>query len=139
MLLHRLKLEHGAMTIKDEALRLAAIARYGMLDTPREEEFDDIVALASSICETPIAVVNLIGDRRQFFKAEVGLGVRETPFESSFCAKALLEEDILVVPDATIDPRFECNPLVTGDPYIRFYAGVLLKTGEGFPIDACPG
>ncbi len=105
-----------------------------MLDTPREKEFDDIAALASAICGTPIAVVNLISDRRQFFKAEVGLGVRETPFESSFCAKALLEEDILVVPDATADLRFDCNPLVTGEPHLRFYAGVLLKTDDGFPI-----
>lgn len=122
------------MTINDEHLRLAALARYEMLDTPREKEFDDIAALASTICATPIAVVNLIGDLRQFFKAEVGLGVRETPFESSFCAKALLEEDLLVVPDATADPRFDCNPLVTGEPHIRFYAGVLLKTEDGFPI-----
>jgi GAF domain-containing protein len=105
-----------------------------MLDTPREKEFDDIAALASALCETPIAVVNLVGDCRQFFKAEVGLGVRETPFESSFCAKALLQRDFLVVPDATADARFACNPLVTGAPHIRFYAGVLLKKDDGFPI-----
>ena len=122
------------MTIHDEAPRLAALARYEMLDTPREREFDDIAALAAAICEAPIAVINLVGDQRQFFKAEVGLGVRETPLENSFCAKALLEEDILIVPDASIDPRFDCNPLVTGDPHIRFYAGVLLKTDDGFPI-----
>ena len=122
------------MTPDEERLRLAALARYEMLDTPREKEFDDIAALASAICETPIAVVNLVGDQRQFFKAEVGLGVRETPFESSFCAKALLEDEILIVPDATVDPRFDCNPLVTGEPHLRFYGGVLLKTGDGFPI-----
>jgi PAS domain S-box-containing protein len=122
------------MTTNLEHLRLAALSRYDMLDTPREREFDDIVALASAICETPIAVVNLVADRRQFFKAEVGFGVRETPFESSFCAKALMEDDILVVPDATTDPRFNCNPLVTGEPHIKFYAGVLLKTADGFPI-----
>ena len=122
------------MNINNEPLRLAALARYEMLDTPREKEFDDIAALASAICEAPIAVVNLVGDGRQFFKAEVGLGVRETPLESSFCAKALLEQDILVISDATTDPRFDCNPLVTGEPHIRFYAGVLLKTDDGFPI-----
>jgi GAF domain-containing protein len=121
-------------SLDSEPARLAALARYEMLDTPREKEFDDIAALASAICEAPIAVVNLVGDRRQFFKAEVGLGVRETPFESSFCAKALLEEDVFVVPDATADARFDCNPLVTGEPHIRFYAGVLLKTDDGFPI-----
>lgn len=114
--------------------RLAALARYEILDTPRESEFDEIAALASEICQTPIAVVNLIGDGRQFFKAEVGLGVRETPLASSFCAKAILEEDFLLVPDATKDVRFDCNPLVTGEPGLRFYAGALLKTEDGHPI-----
>lgn len=120
--------------IDREEERLAALARYEILDTPRETDFDEIARLASDICGTPIAVVNLIADRRQFFKAEVGLGVRETPFESSFCAKAILEEDFLIVPDATKDVRFDCNPLVTGEPHLRFYAGALLKTDEGFPI-----
>ncbi len=118
----------------DEALRLAALASYDILDTPRERDFDDVAALASALCGTPIGVVNLIGDGRQFFKAEVGLGVRETPLASSFCAKAILEEEFLLVPDATKDPRFECNPLVTGAPSLRFYAGALLRTEEGLPI-----
>ncbi|WBH15128.1 PAS domain S-box protein [Sphingomonas radiodurans] len=78
--------------------------------------------------------MNLVGDGRQFFKAEVGLGVRETPLETSFCAKALIEEEFLLVPDATLDPRFACNPLVTSEPHIRFYAGALLKTEDGLPI-----
>lgn len=114
--------------------RLAALEAYGILDTPREKDFDDIAALAAAICETPIAVVNLIGDQRQFFKAEVGLGVRETPIDSSFCAKAILEDDFLLVPDATADTRFDCNPLVTGEPGLRFYAGALLKTADNFPV-----
>ena len=105
-----------------------------MLDTPRERDFDDIAELASQICETPIAVVNFIGENRQFFKAEVGLGVRETPIDSSFCAKAILEEEFLMVPDATKDGRFSCNPLVTGEPNLRFYAGALLKTEAGHAI-----
>lgn len=117
-----------------ETERLAALADYGVLDTPRERDFDEIAELASEICETPIAVVNLIAEGRQFFKAEVGLGVRETPLDSSFCAKAILEEDFLVVPDATKDPRFDCNPLVTGEPGLGFYAGALLKTAEGHAI-----
>lgn len=117
-----------------EAERLEALEAYDMLDTPRESDFDDIAQLASQICETPIAVVNLIGDNRQFFKAEVGLGVRETPIDSSFCAKAILEEDFLLVPDATKDSRFDCNPLVTGEPNLRFYAGALLKTDAGHAI-----
>ena len=114
--------------------RLAALARYDILDTPRERDFDDIAELASEICGTPIAVVNLIGEGRQFFMAEVGLGVRGTPIESSFCATAILEEDFMVVPDATKDPRFDCNPLVTGAPGLRFYAGALLKTDGGHAI-----
>jgi len=117
-----------------EALRLAALETYDILDTPREKEFDEIAALAARICGTPIGVLNLIARERQFFKAEVGLGVRETPLASSFCAKAILEEDFLLVPDATKDPRFDCNPLVTGEPFIRFYAGALLKSETGYPI-----
>ncbi len=117
-----------------ELRRLEALASYRIMDTPRERDFDEVAKLASDICETPIAVVNLIAAQRQFFKAEVGLGVRETPLESSFCAKAILEDDYLEVPDATRDPRFECNPLVTGEAGLRFYAGKLLKTGDGLPI-----
>ena len=117
-----------------EAARLAALASYRILDTPRERDFDDVVALASEICGTPIAVVSLIDDGRQFFKAEVGLGLRETPLETSFCAKAILEDEFLVVPDATRDPRFHGNPLVTGEPGLRFYAGALLRTEDGHAI-----
>ncbi|GJD55865.1 HWE histidine kinase domain-containing protein [Methylobacterium dankookense] len=120
--------------IDAEDARLAALNGYQILDTPREPEFDEIAALASAVCGTPIAVVNLIGEGRQFFKAEVGLGVRETPLDSSFCASAILEEDFLLVPDATRDARFECNPLVAGDPHLKFYAGALLKTVDGHAI-----
>ncbi|MGV8929183.1 MAG: sensor histidine kinase [Brevundimonas sp.] len=117
-----------------EQKRLTALASYDILDTPRERDFDDIALLASEICETPIAVVNLIASDRQFFKAEVGLGVRETPLDSSFCAKAILEDDFLEVPDATLDGRFDCNPLVIGEPHFRFYAGKLLKTVDGLAV-----
>jgi PAS domain S-box-containing protein len=117
-----------------ERRRVEALESYGMLDTPPEQDFDNIVKLAADICGTPIAVVNFIGEKRQFFKAEVGLGVRETPLETSFCARAILEEDFLMVPDATADPRFSCNPLVTGQPFIRFYAGAQLKTPDQQPI-----
>ncbi|MEN2746779.1 GAF domain-containing protein [Sphingomonas sp. T9W2] len=117
-----------------EQRRLAALAKFEVLDSPRESAFDELAELVAAICEAPIGVVNLIGECRQFFKAEVGLGVRETPLNTSFCAHALLEQDFLLVPDATADPRFACNPLVTGEPHIRFYAGALLKTDEGLPI-----
>ena len=126
------------MTVADtsdfELRRLAALDRYGVMDTDPEEAFDDVCKLASAICETPIAVINLIHRDRQFFKAEVGLGVRETPLETSFCAHAILEDDFLQVPNATLDPRFDCNPLVTGENGLRFYAGALLKTDDGLPI-----
>ena len=94
----------------DEAARLAALRSYGVLDTEREPAFDEVVALVARICEAPIAVVNLIDADRQWFKAEVGLGVRETPLASSFCAHALLQQDGMVVPDATRDARFDAIP-----------------------------
>lgn len=118
----------------NEAERLAALARYEILDTPREEAFDGVTKLIAQICDAPIAVVNLIAEGRQWFKSEVGLGVRETPLESSICAHALLQEDLFVVPDTTKDARFNDNPLVTGDPRLRFYAGSLLVTPDGFPL-----
>jgi PAS domain S-box-containing protein len=118
----------------DEDRRLAALARYRVLDTAREQGFDDLAVLASEVCDTPIAVVNLIADGRQWFKAEVGLGVDSTPLETSFCGTALLEDEFLLVPDATQDARFDCNPLVTADGGLRFYAGALLKSPDGFPI-----
>ena len=117
-----------------ESRRSAALHSYHVLDTEREEEFDVLAQMASEICGTPIAVVNFVDTKRQFFKAEVGLGVRETPLETSFCGHAILEQDVMVVPDATKDPRFESNPLITGDPGLRFYAGALVKTQDGLPI-----
>jgi PAS domain S-box-containing protein len=121
-------------TPASEAARLAALESYAILDTPREREFDDVVRLAAQICETPIAVVNLVGAERQWFKAEQGLGVSETPLDISICAKAILQPGLCVVPDLALDPSFDTNPLVTGDPKLRFYAGALLETPEGLPI-----
>ncbi|WP_230534545.1 HWE histidine kinase domain-containing protein [Microvirga roseola] len=118
----------------DEAERLAALRRYGILDTPPEVEFDDVVRIAAHVCGAPISVVNLIDDQRQWFKAETGLGVRETPLDVSICAQAILQLGLFVVPDTTKDPRFNCNPLVTGEPHLRFYAGALLETPERLPL-----
>ena len=118
----------------DESERLAALRAYGILDTEPEKAFDDIVQLIARICEAPIAVVNLIDAERQWFKAEVGLGVRETPLATSFCAHALLQDVGMVIPDATKDARFDCNPLVTGQPHLRFYAGRLLTSSDGLPL-----
>lgn len=117
-----------------ESDRLAALRAYDILDTPREAAFDDIVNLVARVFDAPIAVVNLIDEDRQWFKAEIGLGVRETPLDTSFCAHAILQQDRMVIPDATLDGRFDCNPLVTGEPGLRFYAGQLLKSAEGLPI-----
>ncbi|MGV9009480.1 sensor histidine kinase [Brevundimonas sp.] len=118
----------------DDQDRLEALYAYDILDTEREPAFDDLVALTAEICDAPIAVINLIAESRQWFKAEVGLGVCETPLETSFCRHAILEEDRLVIRDTTQDARFNCTPLVTAEGGIRFYAGVLLKTDEGLPL-----
>lgn len=118
----------------NEAARLAALRGYGVLDTPVEAAFDDIVRIAAQVCGTPIAVVNLIDAGRQWFKAEIGLGVRETPLDTSICAHAILQPGLFEVPDLAEDPRFNCNPLVTGEPRLRFYAGALLQTPDGLPL-----
>ena len=117
-----------------ETARLNALRRYNILDTPRESDFDDLVLLASQICKTPIAVVNLIDADRQWFKAETGLGVRETPLETSLCSHVILEQDFVEIPDTRADPRMCDNPLCIDEPGLRFYAGALLKSAEGLPI-----
>lgn len=117
-----------------ESDRLAALDRYAILDTPTEPEFDDIVRLACDTFAAPIAVVNLIASGRQWFKAETGIGARELPLDVSICAHAILQSDLFVVPDTTLDDRFRCNPLVAMESGLRFYAGALLKTPEGLPI-----
>lgn len=117
-----------------EDQRLAALKVYDIVETPAEAAFDDITRLIAQICDAPIAVINFLESHRQWFKSEVGLGVNETPLDVSFCAKALLQNDNLVVADATKDERFICNPLVTGDMHLRFYAGALLRTADGLPI-----
>lgn len=118
----------------DEEDRLAALRRYSILDTPPEADFDDIVRLAAQVCRCPIAMISLIDDRRQWFKAELGLGIRETPLVASICARAILQPSLFIVPDTTEDPRFKSNPLVLGAPHLRFYAGAPLKTPEGLPF-----
>lgn len=114
--------------------RLRELVALQILDTPREKDFDDIVDLASRLCEVPVSVVNLIDGGRQWFKAEVGLGVRETPLETSICAHAILEDDFVEIGDTLLDSRMQDNPLCTGDGGLRFYAGALLKTDTGLPI-----
>jgi len=106
-----------------ETERLAALAQYDILDTPPEQPFDDLARLASLMCKAPIALVNFVTGKRQWFKAEHGLGLRETPLDVAICTHVILQPHLFIVPDTTKDPRFDCNPLVTGEPYLRFYAG----------------
>ncbi|MDB5632533.1 MAG: sensor histidine kinase [Tardiphaga sp.] len=118
----------------NETERLQALRSYGILDTAVEPSFDDITKIASYVCQTPISIISLVDEGRQWFKSEVGLGIRQTPLEQSICAHALLEHSFLEIEDTTKDPRFDCNPLVTGDPHVRFYAGALLRTPDGLPL-----
>jgi len=115
----------------DEDERLAALRRHGIVDTPAEDEFDDVALLAAQLCGTPIALVSLIEFDRQWFKAKVGLNVTQTPRDIAFCAHAICGAGVMVVPDALEDARFADNPLVTAEPNIRFYAGAPLRTFEG--------
>ena len=118
----------------DDRPRVSALNSYGVLDTPNEAEFDAIVREAARILRTPIALISLIDENRQWFKAKVGLEASETPRSISFCTHAIRGPDVFVVEDATKDERFFTNPLVTGDPSIRFYAGAPLKTRSGMRI-----
>lgn len=116
--------------------RLAALRSYRVLDTPPEPAFDDLVQLAARTCQTPVALISLIDEDRQWFKAEVGLGVRETPLDRSICLSSMLLPALTIIPDLTEDPRFTGNPFVAGEPHLRFYAGAVLKTQDGIPLGA---
>lgn len=119
-----------------ESERLAKLDRFAILDTPQEQEFDGIVMLAQRLLGVPIALVSLVDDHRQWFKARCGIDVSETHRSDAFCAHAIHVDDIMVVEDATRDARFVDNPLVTGAPGIRFYAGVPLHPhAHGFSDD----
>ena len=117
--------------MNNEAQRISALKGYGVLDTPNEPQFDAIVRDAAKRLGAPIALISLIDENRQWFKAKVGLEPLETPRNISFCTHAIRGPDVFVVNDATKDDRFSSNPLVTGNPNICFYAGAPLKTEAG--------
>ena len=114
--------------------RLQTLHSHEILDSPREADFDEIVELASEICGTPISLISLVDEDRQWFKASKGLDATETPFDQSVCAHAILNGDFFEVPDMQADPRTADNPLVTGDENLRFYAGVPLIADNGLPL-----
>jgi len=123
-----------APVLNNETKRLKVLWQYEVLDTVPEEVFDDLTDLAATICEAPIALISLVDEDRQWFKSRVGVTLSETSRDISFCAHAIAQEDLFVVPDATLDVRFKNNPLVTGPEKIRFYAGAPLVTPDGHAL-----
>jgi diguanylate cyclase (GGDEF)-like protein len=119
---------------KGENERLAALKSYDILDTPPEEAFDRITRLARTLLRVPIITVTFIDDRRQWFKSRQGMAASETPRETAFCNEAIKHDGPFIVEDALVDPRFSENPSVTGEPHIRFYGSVPLRTRQGFNI-----
>jgi hypothetical protein len=128
------ELEMSAPLPSVESARVAALDRYAILDTEPEQTFDDLVALAAYVCKAPIAMLSLVDDHRQWFKSKVGVEIRETPRETSFCAHAIQQQDVFIVPDTQNDARFRDNPMVVGELHIRFYAGAPLINEEGFAL-----
>src|SRR5689334_18329248 len=113
-------------TPDNESARLKALKELRILDTPHEPVFDDLAFLAAHVCDTPIALVTFVDGTRQWFKARIGMETTETPRDVAFCSHAILGGDIFEVPDSHADERFAHNPLVTGYPQVRFYAGAPL-------------
>lgn len=121
-------------TPRDEEARLETLRSLGILDTAPEERFDQLTRMARRLFGVPIALVSLIDENRQWFKSCLGLTVTETSREISFCGHAILSDGVFVIPDTLADERFADNPLVSGDPHIRFYAGCTLSTPDGYRL-----
>jgi len=117
-----------------EAQRLAALSATGLMDSPGEQVFDRLTWLASHVTECPMALLTLLSGQRQWFKSRIGVERRETPREVAFCSHTIMQDGAFVVEDAGADPRFAANPLVTGDPHIRFYAGYPVLDANGLAL-----
>jgi excisionase family DNA binding protein len=122
------------MLPEGEAARLAALDATGLLDSAAEAVFDRLTWLAAQVTDSPMALLTLVDERRQWFKSRVGLVLEETPRELAFCSHAILCDEPMLVFDARHDPRFQDNPLVTEAPHIRFYAGVPLVDAQGYRL-----
>lgn len=122
--------------LHDEEGRVAALNRLEFLDTAPEEPFEKIVNLIRTVLKVPIATVTLVDSDRQWFKAQSGLYVQETPRSVSFCTHTIQQREPLIVPDALLDPRFADSPLVREDPHIRSYVGIPLQTADGYNVGA---
>lgn len=118
----------------EEINRLKELLSYNILDTPYEEDFNGLVELISIICESPIAIISMIDDKRQWYKAKIGIDRTEVSRQESFCRHTLLQDCLVEIPDARLDERVNHSPHVTAQDGIRFYAGIPLKTSNGFNI-----
>ena len=116
----------------NESARMAALRAFDILDSGAEQSYDDLTRIAAHICQTPKALITLIADDRQWFKSRFGMALTETTRDEAFCAHTILDTHPMIVPDATLDPRFAANPHVTAPDGIRFYAGAPLMTRDGF-------
>ena len=138
------KKSHGLPNTRKRVQRLNTLRGYGILDTHPEDRFDDLAWLAASICGAPISKISLVDEDRQWFKSKIGLEMCQTSRVDAFCAHAIMSPELFVIPDASLDPRFAANPLVVGEPHIRFYAGAPLVAPDGHilgalcVLDRCP-